>query len=83
MATKREELAMLVLDQGCLGRAADDEPLFILRAQDRAMVPTIRSWIEHALAAGTPAESPKLLEAAAYLRRVEIWQATHSCRAPD
>jgi hypothetical protein len=48
MATKREELEMAARGEGCLGRAADDEPVFILRAQDRLAATLVRDWAEYA-----------------------------------
>lgn len=39
MATKAESLK-----SGCLAKAADDEPVFILRAQDRLAPALVRAW---------------------------------------
>jgi hypothetical protein len=44
MTTRAEELSRLDRGDGCLARAADDEPLFILRAQDRFFVPVLLVW---------------------------------------
>lgn len=38
---KRDELAN---PNSCLNRAADDEPVFVLRANDRVAPSTIRAW---------------------------------------
>ena len=46
MATKAEVLEALQNDCGCLGRAALDEPVFILRAQDK-LAPRVVVWWAH------------------------------------
>lgn len=50
MTTKAEALAEAALGKGCLGKAADDEPLFILRAQDMTASTLVDLWadINHA-----------------------------------
>ena len=44
MATKKEVLEAAARGEGCLGKAADDEPVFVLRAQDILSVRTIAWW---------------------------------------
>jgi hypothetical protein len=44
MATKKETLEMLARGEGCLGKAAADEPVFVLRAQDKTFAETIFVW---------------------------------------
>lgn len=56
----------------CFVRAADDEPLFVLRAQDRIAVGAIRDWAERARKAGVPPE--KAAEAMDCALRFEAWQ---------
>ena len=46
MATKAEVLEALRNVHGCLGRAALDEPVFILRAQDK-LAPRVVVWWAH------------------------------------
>lgn len=70
MATKRE---LLDDPNGCLNKAADDEPVFLLRAQDRLAPATVRDWCERARRAGdTPDE--KVNEAGAVAIAMERWQ---------
>jgi hypothetical protein len=38
-----------------LAKAADDEPIFVLRASDSLAVETVRHWAAHALVKGVPA----------------------------
>jgi len=51
MATKKEELEKALRGEGCLGKAADDEPVFILRAQDKLAAAIVREWAERLYAA--------------------------------
>lgn len=70
MATKHNSVA--------LGKAADDEPIFVLRAQDALAPEVIRYWAERAEQAGCgPA---KVREAQEIARAMERWPAR---RNPD
>jgi hypothetical protein len=42
MGTKSQELK-----DGCLARAAMDEPIFVLRAQDKSAPKLVRQWAEN------------------------------------
>lgn len=44
MATKQETMAMAAEGQGCLGKAADDEEVFVLRGNDLLAPVTIELW---------------------------------------
>lgn len=44
MFTKKEVLAAANRGEGCLGRAADDEPVFVLRAQDCLAADLVEKW---------------------------------------
>lgn len=46
MSTKREELAN---PNGCLNKAADDEPIFVLRANDPVASSIVRAWADEYL----------------------------------
>ena len=76
MATKLQEM-----QSGCLAKAGDDEPLFVLRAQDILAPATIRNWCEFAFLAGTPAE--KLKEARELALAMEEWAKQNKSKAPD
>jgi hypothetical protein len=45
----------------CLAKAEPDEPIFVLRAQDKFSIPLIRLWMDLALLNGCP---PNKLESA-------------------
>jgi len=66
MATKREEL-----ENGCFAKAADNEPIFVLRAQDRLAPALVREWAVQAEERGCPA--PKVAEARALADKMENW----------
>lgn len=82
MATKREEL-----DHGCFARAADDEPLFVLRAQDRFAPTIVRLWVEAVANASLEADNEKMEakinEALRLAKDMERWQAKHGSKVPD
>jgi hypothetical protein len=42
--------------KGCLGKAADDEPVFILRAQDALAAELVELWAIRARSAGCPVD---------------------------
>ena len=76
MATKAEELA-----SGCLSRVADDEPLFVLRAQDRCAPKIVRAWASFAFSQGAPVA--KVEEARDLADRMEAWQNKNRVKTPD
>jgi len=46
MGTKIAHLNEAAEGKGCLGKAADNEPIFILRAQDRFAAVLVRQWAQ-------------------------------------
>ncbi len=78
MATKREEIAAFYRGEGCLGKAALDEPVFILRAQDRLAATVVRDWAEYARNNGCG--EAKIAEA---LRLADAMDAWPSRKFPD
>jgi len=80
MATKIEELTAN-LGKGCLGKAADDEPVFILRAHDETAPATIRYWAQKARVAGSPLE--KVHKALDLADEMVAWQNIHGSKFPD
>lgn len=44
MATKLETMNQAIEGQGCLGKAAADEPVFVLRAQDIHAADLVEKW---------------------------------------
>ena len=83
MATKAEVLEALRCRQGCLGRAALDEPVFILRAQDVLAPRVVVRWAHLAEQAGTPQD--KVQGALQLAKQIADWQANnqHCVKVPD
>jgi hypothetical protein len=79
MGTKAEETAPGAT--GCLAKAGDDEPLFILRAKDMVAPGVVRVWAHYARGAGAPEE--KVQEALAAADRMEQWQKANGRKVPD
>lgn len=78
MGTKASEMR-----EGCFAKAALDEPLFVLRAQDRSAPKLVRQWAEtfrqHHLKVGTSGHElakaiSKHTEALAVADAMESWQ---------
>lgn len=65
----------------CYENAAEDEPLFVLRAQDILAPEIVREWAFRAVAAGTPIE--KVDEARRVADAMENYQITHRKKVPD
>ena len=72
MGLKKDELKLLKKGEGCLGKAADDEPVFILRGQDLCAPHAIRTWVSMARTLGT-ATPDKLAEAEKCAKMMEAW----------
>ena len=70
---KRDELI-----SGCLSRAADDEPVFVLRGQDKLAPGLIRQWAAQAHALGM--KQSKVGEALKLADQMEAWPQR---RLPD
>lgn len=65
----------------CREKAAPDEPIFTLRAQDQLAPELVREWAREADAGGTPDE--KVDEAMAVAHAMEDWQREHGSKFPD
>jgi hypothetical protein len=79
--TKKEVLEALARGEGCLGKAKDDEPLFILRGQDLIAPPTIEFWATETMQRSRTSDSMNKAQAA--LREaseIRHWQAMHHDR---
>lgn len=71
MATAKEERAKAAAGEGCLGKAADNEPVFILRAQDRLAPDLVETWALRAQGFGCPKE--KVEEARKLAQAMREW----------
>ncbi len=71
MATAARELELAQTGQGCLGKAADDEPVFILRAQDKLAADLVDLWADRAQANGCG--MAKVIEAMDLAQKMRAW----------
>ncbi len=71
MATAKEEIEMANAGKGCLGKAHPDEPVFILRAQDKLAADIVQLWAVRARNNGCPVEKTK--EAYDLSERMRAW----------
>jgi hypothetical protein len=69
------------LKKGCLVNAANDEPVFILRAQDRCAPGAVRDWAHRAANLG--ANGDKVSDAMDVALEMERWQTSHTMKVPD
>lgn len=72
------------LTSSCLAKAGDDEPIFVLRAQDRLAPEVVCSWAA-ALAAVSPLgwHDRKVRAAHAVALEMEAWAAKNGSKVPD
>lgn len=72
MATAKETIAAALRGEECLGRAADDEEVFVLRAQDESAPTVVRRWATWNMQTLSP---KKLKDALDLADRMEAWPA--------
>lgn len=78
MATKLETMDLASRSKGALGRAASDEPVFVLRAQDCLSAEIVEKWALRARAMGV--NTDKVSEAFDCAERMRDW---HTKKVPD
>lgn len=79
MWTKKDALEK----PGCLSKATDDEPIFILRGQDITMPATLEAWASLAEQANGGKPNGKTIEVRKFANEVRHWQRGHATKAPD
>lgn len=74
-------------DNPCLESAQDDEPLFVLRAQDELAPTLVREWANDLEAALDPGERDQVAAKVEEARRIaslmEDWQHANGAKLPD
>lgn len=76
---KREEVLALQEGRGCLGRSADDEPVFILVARDKFASRMVREWADlvemeaKRTAELTATRKAKIAEARTLAMKMDAW----------
>jgi hypothetical protein len=77
MMTKKEMLEAALRGEGCLGKAADDEPVFLLRAQDNLSDGAVDWWATRASllapVVGGEATGHKIQDARATAEAMRHW----------
>lgn len=83
MAKASIERQLVDKGEGCLGKADDDEPVWIMRAQDLLFLPTLTRWIQRA--ENLNVNPDKLREAHKTYMDAADWQDKHQDRVkvPD
>lgn len=82
MSTKQNEMEMALAGKGCLGRAAADEPVFILRAQDLLAPSAVEGWASR-VDQLRGYVTDKTREARALAHQMRAWQEVHTSKVPD
>lgn len=82
MSLAKDERAAAAEGKGCLGRAKDDEPVFILRAQDKFAPLLVKLWAVMVTDA-TGEATEKSNEALDLARAMEAWQKANTKKVPD
>lgn len=77
MGTKRENIEN---PQSCLSKAADDEPIFVLRAKDPLAADIVREWAMLA-ARDQVHEEEKCRAALECAQKMDEWRFFHSAPA--
>jgi hypothetical protein len=71
MGLAKVERELAARGEGCLGRAADDEPVFVLRAQDKLADQLVDSWADLVELGRGP--SAKVVEARELAEAMRAW----------
>jgi hypothetical protein len=71
MAFAKLERQRAARGEGCLGKAADDEPVFVLRAQDALAADLVEKWAIWARMHGCP--NDKVQEALVLVEDMRRW----------
>jgi hypothetical protein len=79
--TKKEVLDAAARGEGCLGRSADDEPVFVIVARDLTSTRAVFAWCR--LAADIGAPQAKLDGAVQDARDMDLWRERHGGKVPD
>lgn len=92
MATKREVVNATMNGYGALGRAAADEPVFVLRARDTFAPGVVETWCARVngemlrmdrLDPKFTQLGEKIMEARALAHEMRAWQERNGSKVPD
>lgn len=78
------EINAAIRGEGCLGKAAPDEPVFVLRAQDRFAPMLVELWANMLTLAATEAwQDTKAEEARKLAAEMRAWAKVNGDKVPD
>jgi hypothetical protein len=90
MALAKIEREMAATGKGCLGKAADDEPVFVLRGKDRFAPDIVEAWANkvelatvNMISEAADKSRGKIKEARALAHTMRAWQAMNTSKTPD
>jgi hypothetical protein len=90
MTTKADVLRLMAEGKGPLGRVADDEPVFVLRAQDVMAPGFVELWSAALATAHAAFERPttsderlKVMTSKMTAEDMRKWQNRHGAKLPD
>lgn len=88
MWTKKDCLEAAARGEGCLGKARDDEPVFIIVGDDASMAAVVRSWARRVLKMHKEAGNKipdKISEALDFADEIDAWQSKNyaTVKIPD
>jgi hypothetical protein len=92
MALAKQGREMAAVGRGCLGKAADDEPVFVLRAKDLLAPGLVENWANKLEAYDKSRvedstvqmrRQAKIKEARALAHQMRAWQALNTSKMPD
>lgn len=92
MSTKKEVVEQASRGVGCLGKAAFDEPVFVLRAKDKFAPELVEAWAEKVAAYDRgvvedvnvqASRKAKIRTARALAHQMRAWQVLNDAKAPD
>ena len=79
--TKADTVPEGAQGEGWLGKAADDEPVFVLRGNDALAAMTVHYWAD--LAAAHKSTPEKVVGARAVADQMQSWAETRGSKVPD
>ena len=82
MNTKKDVLEAALKGEGCLGKAKDDEPVFVLVGDDALAAGTIGFWLTRLQM--IPGHNPtKAAQARHDIEQFQLWATKHGTKTPD
>lgn len=81
--TKQEAVERMLAGEGALGKARDEEPIFVLRAKDRFAPLLVQTWCDLMREHASPGAAEKIEDAQRCSASMLAYQAAHGAKVPD